>query len=140
MTAEPVAASSTDVGRERAAGSPRPIPFCCPLCKGPLQDQPEAYRCSPCAREYPVVLGIPDFRVFQDPYIDYADDHAKVRRLAAREEGRTFAEMLELYWEMTPETPRHLVPRFIRHVLGGADRGRSSLAEIREAGADLLGR
>src|SRR5918912_1036909 len=94
-----------------------PLAFCCPRCKGPLLVEPERYRCAACARDYPVVLGIPDFRVFPDPYIDYADDHGKAQALAADCARLTFAKALERYWELTPDVPRTLVRRYVRHAL-----------------------
>lgn len=124
----------------RPAGPAFP-PFCCPLCKGPLSaepaTQPDTYRCTACARSYPVVLGIPDFRIFPDPYIGYADDYAKAQRLASEAAGRSFAQLVERYWEITPAVPRRLVGRYIRHVLGGLERGRSSLAAMSSAAATL---
>jgi len=50
--------------------------FCCPLCKGGLRDDQAAYYCAACEKRFPVVLGIPDFRVFPDPYIDYENNLA----------------------------------------------------------------
>jgi len=71
--------------------------FCCPLCKGTLERQPEALQCRPCGRGYPIVEGIPDFflvagedeaidgpnQTWLDPEIVAARD--RVYRLCARE-------------------------------------------------------
>jgi SAM-dependent methyltransferase len=35
--------------------------FVCPLCKGPLHSTEQGYECSSCARDYPIIDGIPDF-------------------------------------------------------------------------------
>ncbi len=35
--------------------------FVCPLCKGPLHSSDLAYHCASCARDYPIIDGIPDF-------------------------------------------------------------------------------
>ena len=99
--------------------------------------EPDRYRCRTCPREYPIVLGIPDFRVFPDPYIDYADDHAKARRLLEDAAGLSFAELSERYWTMTPNVPPALARRFVRHTLGGIERGRVSLDMIRDVAARL---
>ena len=48
--------------------------FVCPACKGPLTVSPVAYACDRCPRTYPIVLGIPDFRLETDPFITIADD------------------------------------------------------------------
>src|SRR5262249_45877658 len=123
-------ASSGLASSDRGGATRSHLPFCCPLCKGQLGTQHGRYRCARCARDYPVVLGIADFRVFPDPYIDYAADHAKAERLAGDASGRTFAQLVERYWELTPDVPRQLARRYVRHVLAGVERGQSSLATI----------
>ena len=47
--------------------------FVCARCKGELN----GYRCEACSLEFPVLCGIPDFRLFADPYIGIAEDRAK---------------------------------------------------------------
>jgi uncharacterized protein YbaR (Trm112 family) len=41
----------------------------CPICKGVLSLGPEQLICPPCDRAYPIVLGIPDLRIYEDPLI-----------------------------------------------------------------------
>lgn len=113
--------------------------FVCPLCKGPLAQATDAYRCAPCGRTYPVVLGIPDFRVFPDPWIEIEDDWAKARRLMERFDDLSFEELVRYYWLITPNTPAHLAERYTRHVLGGVERGIASLAEVERLTGPLLG-
>jgi SAM-dependent methyltransferase len=104
--------------------------FVCPICKGPLESNADEYRCPVCDKTYPIVLGIPDFRVFPDPWIEIEDDWAKANRLAERYDDLSFEELVRYYWLITPDTPAHLADRYTRHVLGGVDRGIASLAEI----------
>jgi uncharacterized protein YbaR (Trm112 family) len=52
------------------------------LCQGRLVVFPEAYRCAACERSYPIVVGIPDFRLAPDPYISLAEEYEKTRLLA----------------------------------------------------------
>lgn len=108
--------------------------YVCPRCKRELvyATPRERYTCTACSARYPVVLGIPDFRVFPDPWIDYEDDYAKARQLMAHSEELDFAGLLQYYWEITPNTPPDLAQRYIRHILGGVDRGRTSLAMIEQ--------
>lgn len=120
-------------GREDVETSgvpPTLLAYVCPRCKGPLQTEPEAYRCPACAAHYPIVLGIPDFRVFPDPWIEFEDDWAKARKVAARYDELDFAGLVAYYWQLTPDTPPDLARRYISHVLAGVERGRSSLAEV----------
>src|SRR5688572_13669971 len=101
--------------------------FVCPRCHGSLDARAASYRCASCAADYPVVLGIPDFRIFPDPWIGLEDDRAKARRLAPLVECLSFADAVRAYWEITPETPRELAERLISHVLGAEDRSRDWL-------------
>jgi len=96
----------------------------CPLCKQKLESEKQAFSCSPCGRTYPVVLGIPDLRVYCDPYITVEQDHEKGRIVQAQAEHMSFAELLRFYWENVslPPTPVDLREDFIRHVLSDETR------------------
>ena len=80
--------------------------LCCPRCKGDLvaavQGGEGSLRCRACAMDYPVILGIPDLRIFADPYIDIEPDRAKGRRLKA-EGGRTWDDLVRFYYSITLE-------------------------------------
>ena len=67
------------------------LEFVCPLCKGDLSFHDESYTCAACDRTFPVIYGIPDFRVYPDPYIDLEADRAKGLRLAEAAKTRDFA-------------------------------------------------
>jgi ubiquinone/menaquinone biosynthesis C-methylase UbiE/uncharacterized protein YbaR (Trm112 family) len=102
----------------------RPAGFICPACKGALDATEASYGCPACAREYPVVCGIPDFRLEPDPYISLEADRAKgavLREIAAT---ASFEQLLRRYYDMTPEDPPDLADGWIRH----------SLAEVEIAG------
>lgn len=124
------------------AGGAAAPPFRCPRCKGPVarQDEPAAYRCPGCDRTYPVVLGIPDFRVWPDPYISVEDDWAKGARVLREVGGGGFRAMLKQYWRLTPDTPASMAARFVGYALAGAARGRSRLARVAEVREVPLGR
>jgi SAM-dependent methyltransferase len=92
-------------------------PFVCPRCQAALDATNERYRCASCAADYPVVLGIPDFRIFPDPWIGLEEDRNKARRLARLVETQPFADAVRTYWELTPDTPRPLAARFTSSVL-----------------------
>lgn len=106
------------------------IELCCPQCRGDLaQPSAHALRCSACAREFPIVLGIPDLRVFSDPYIAAAADRTKGEMLARSFVGLNFAESVERYYEQTAAVPTHDARRYSRGVLAGAARATSALAQ-----------
>jgi SAM-dependent methyltransferase len=112
------------------APQPQFLGYCCPLCKGPLEHSPDAYACAPCGKKYPIVLGIPDFRVFPDPYITFKDDWEKAQRLMDRYPDLDFPGLIEYYWSITPNTPPDLARRYVRHALTAVQRGRRSLDSI----------
>jgi len=104
--------------------------LCCPQCKGPLDQGAEQYGCAPCRRIYPIVLGIPDFRVFPDPYISFQDDYRKAEYLVEHSADLDFEGMLRLYWKITPHVEEDRAARFIRNAIALADKGRARLKEI----------
>jgi ubiquinone/menaquinone biosynthesis C-methylase UbiE/uncharacterized protein YbaR (Trm112 family) len=83
----------------------RGVELCCPGCRGDLTEggdaEPELL-CASCDARYPVILGIPDLRVFDDPYIGREADRAKGRALAERFGGLDFAGLVEHYYAATP--------------------------------------
>lgn len=115
---------------------PPGLAFCCPVCKGPLDHRPEAYACRRCDRRYPIVLDLPDFRVFPDPYLGLEEDREKGRELACHFDRKDFRGLAELYYEITPSVPKDLARRYLRHVLTGVARGEASLAELAALGLD----
>src|SRR5688572_20765956 len=108
-------------------------PFVCPRCHAGLDATNERYRCASCAADYPVVLGIPDFRIFPDPWIGLEDDRNKARRLARLVENQPFADAVRTYWELTPDTPRPLAARFTSSVLEAEARASEWLEWLERA-------
>lgn len=104
--------------------------FCCPLCKGRLGDDQASYYCASCERRFPVVLGIPDFRVFPDPYIDYDDDRQKAKYLVEHHDKLDFMGLVRLYWQITPEVSEDRAERFIRRTAALVDKGTECLSLI----------
>ncbi|MEC4888429.1 MAG: methyltransferase domain-containing protein [Nitrospira sp.] len=115
----------------RTSGMDRPaIQFCCPLCKGALSEEPASYGCPACARRYPIVLGIPDFRVFPDPYIEIEADHKKGAFLAERADRLDFLGLVRLYWQITPEVSPDRAERFIARTALLVEKGEACLKTI----------
>ena len=110
---------------------PSPILFVCPRCKGPLASTAQKHACSQCAREYPVICGIPDFRLEPDPYISIDDDRGKGEVLAHEGERRRFEDVLRHYYAVTPEDPPDLAARWIAHSLEGVAIAESLLRDSR---------
>jgi SAM-dependent methyltransferase len=57
-------------------------PWHCPACRGRLDGTSESLSCRGCRRSYPVVSGLPDFRLQVGSGHDLEDDRAKAHALA----------------------------------------------------------
>lgn len=91
----------------------------CPICRSAIDQHSTELRCSGCSRAFPIVLGIPDLRVYEDPLIPILDDYRKGEKLQRIAESMSFAELVAHYWTLPtyPPTPADLSARFIHHVL-----------------------
>jgi SAM-dependent methyltransferase/uncharacterized protein YbaR (Trm112 family) len=104
------------------------VEICCPSCRGDLRELPGAgLRCLSCAREFPVVLGIPDLRVLPDPYIDMEADRAKGILVASRFHELTFAELVAFYYSVTTVVPAHDARRYTRGLMAAVARAEQAL-------------
>src|SRR5207302_138301 len=112
-----------------ARGHDHFLDYCCPRCQGSLESQEEGYSCEHCAQIYPILMGIPDFRVCADP-VPHGEEGHKAQKLVERYPHTDFKGLLEYYWSLEPNKLPDLVQRYIRHALTGADRGRQSLEAI----------
>lgn len=106
----------------------------CPRCGADLESGPDSSSrlllCLGCAAEYPVIAGIPDLRVFPDPYVDFDEDRAKARRLAERLDDLDFAEMVRFYYRSTPAVPAHHARLYTRGLLAAKARADAFLARL----------
>ncbi len=111
----------------------------CPACKGNLSSRPDRLVCSPCERIYPIVLGIPDLRVYEDPLVPLQDDYRKAEKLQAEAEKLSFAELVRFYWSLPtyPPTPPELRERFIRHVVTDEQRTEGYREKLGRGGSFL---
>ncbi len=112
--------------------------FVCPVCKGALVQSKESYSCTHCGRAFPVVCGIPDFRLHPDPYIGLAEDRAKGARLAEAGQSRTFEELLRHYYSITPEDPPDLAKHWIARSLAEVTIARFTFEHYGLAGNRFL--
>lgn len=103
--------------------------FVCPKCRAALQRGPDDYTCQSCSQRYPIVCGIPDFRIFPDPYIGLEEDREKAARLAEKAQELSFEALVRHYFEITPEVPRELAKGYTQWIIeAGPVRAKSSLA------------
>jgi ubiquinone/menaquinone biosynthesis C-methylase UbiE/uncharacterized protein YbaR (Trm112 family) len=114
--------------------------YVCPQCKGELfYEEMKGYQCDPCRREYPVLCGIPDFRLAPDPYISMRDDRRKGELLFFEGQRRSFAELVRYYYSITPEVPPDHASRWEAHTLAQVHIGRETLQWCGIAGRNTEG-
>lgn len=105
----------------------RDVRFVCPLCRGSLGVSATGYACEVCNKDYPLHAGIPDFRVFPDPYLDFQQDHDRTEIVLAGLEKYKLEKLLEYYWSFSDITPENLRPKFIRSAMLGEERAKQTL-------------
>ena len=108
-------------------------PFVCPACQAALDHDrgaDEHYRCTACARRFPVVIGIPDFRLRPDPWIGIEADRDKGMGLEYDTVDADFETTVRAYWARTPGTPNEQAERFTLFVLSAESRAAEWLDQV----------
>jgi len=101
----------------------RGIEICCPHCRGGLREQrSDALICTACGREFPVLLGIPDLRVFPDPYIGFEEDRAKAAKLGEYFRDFDFEGFVDFYYANTSVVPPQHARLYKRGLLAAPAR------------------
>lgn len=106
------------------------VQICCPYCKADLHELTREERtlvCESCRRSFPIVLDIPDLRVFPDPYIDKEADRAKGIKVASRFQDLSFPELIDFYYSVTSVVPSQDARRYTQGLLAGVPRAEASL-------------
>lgn len=110
--------------------------LCCPGCKGQLQRSAKAYSCAVCKKVFPIMHGIPDFRLFGDPYLGFKDDYARTQLISENMNRFDFAGLLKFYWSNSPETPDSLRSKFVRTALLGDSKAKEILKSLPQSETD----
>ena len=108
--------------------------FVCPECRSPVEEARSGYTCASCGRLYPILFGIPDFRLRGDLYLSLDDERAKAGRLHDFAEKHDFRELVRFYYSITDDVPDRLAALFAGYAVHAADRARPSIAALRSAG------
>lgn len=106
--------------------------FACPACHGELEDITSVFHCRNCGRQYPFRFGLPDFRLSPDPYIGIEEEVKKVHKILG-ENNYSFEQLVERYYENTPEVSVKLQPRYIQGLKAGAARAENFLNQMEKA-------
>jgi SAM-dependent methyltransferase len=109
------------------------VEICCPVCREDLAETGSDLACRGCARRFPVIAGIPDLRVFPDPYIGLEEDRKKGALLAARLDRETFSSLIDYYYGITPVVPPQHARLYKSSLMAGARRAAAALESWEQA-------
>ena len=96
--------------------------FCCPACRSPVAESEDGYRCKPCGRNYPILFGIPDFRLGGDQYLSLEEERTKAARLHEYGQSHDFRELVTFYYSITEDVPDRLARLFADYALNAPAR------------------
>ena len=77
--------------------------WCCPLCKGALETDAESVDCRACGQRYPVIGGVPDFRIDALCPFDLAADRRQVAAFVQDIDGLDTAGAVRLIFARRPD-------------------------------------
>ena len=115
-----------------------PRGFICPGCRSPVEKKNSAYICSPCNRMYPVLFGIPDFRLAGDQYLSLEDERAKAARLHEFARTHDLKALISFYYSITDDVPPHLERLFSDYLMNAAQGAMPALRALAPHGGRSL--
>ncbi len=118
--------------------APVALDFICPRCRSPVHAAGEGYICGICDRFYPVLFGIPDFRLSGDQYLALEEERAKAGRLHAYGLKHDFAALVAFYYSITDDVPPKLARTFANYVLKASGRAGHQLQLLAPPGGNAL--
>lgn len=113
----------------RADGGPT-ARFICPACRTDVERLDSACRCASCSRTYPILFGIPDFRIDSDRYLTLQQERDKAERLDRFARDATFDELLAFYYEITDDVPPELARRYMAGVRSAQSNAKLVLDQL----------
>ena len=115
------------------------VEFVCPRCKGELAANSTSYRCDSCAITYPILFGIPDFRLRSDRYLSLEDERAKARRLHEIGQNASVEELVQFYYSISDDLPRNMAQRYQAATIAAPERARHIVRDLApKPGSDIL--
>lgn len=106
------------------------VVFVCPRCKGELAANASWYRCDRCAITYPILFGIPDFRLRTDRYLSLEEEREKARRLYEFGQHASIEELVQFYYSITHDLPPNLALRYQAAILAAPERARHIVRDL----------
>src|SRR5260370_5832210 len=115
------------------------VEFVCPRCKGELAANSTSYCCDRCAITYPVLFGIPDFRLRSDRYLSLEDERAKARRLYEFGQSSSVEEVVKFYYSLSDDLPHNMALRYQAATIAAPERAQQIVRDLApKPGSDVL--
>lgn len=116
----------TDAPSTRPGQSPGPSsPWCCPQHHGAVEPDGGAFVARCCQRRFPVVGGIPDFRVALGSWLDVEEDRRRAEELLAAVPEEDVAGSVRFVFARRPGWTPELIERRVEQVLSAPARLRA---------------
>lgn len=112
--------------------------YVCPACRSPVEERDGSFDCASCGRVYPILFGIPDFRLQGDRYLSLDDERAKAARLHGYAQDHDLRALVSFYYSITDDVPDSLTPQFASYVLNASARAAPALRALAPAGGRAL--
>lgn len=106
--------------------------YLCPKCRAKTSyaDGSKTYNCQPCNLTFPVLFGIPDFRLTSDHYLSLEQERDKARRLYEFGRDHSFDELVDEYYRITDDVPPKQAIKFAKYVRAGVMRGAVTVPKL----------
>lgn len=112
--------------------------FICPACRSSVEPKDDNYACAACGRAYPILFGIPDFRLKGDQYLSLEEEREKAGKLHAYAQNYDFAALVAFYYSITDDVSDKLASVFASYVLNGPERLKPALEMLAPQGGRSL--
>lgn len=104
--------------------------FVCPCCKAGLAANSTSYRCDRCATTYPVLFGIPDFRLRSDRYLTLEEERDKARRLYEFGQSASIEQVVQFYYSLSDDLPRNMALRYQAATIAASERAQHIVCDL----------
>src|SRR5262249_15968984 len=104
--------------------------FVCPCCKAGLAANSTSYRCGRCAVTYPVLFGIPDFRLRSDRYLSLEDERVKAGRLYEFGQSASVEEVVQFYYSLSDDLPHNMALRYQAATIAASERAQHIVRDL----------
>lgn len=104
--------------------------FVCPSCRSGLRSDEDRFECERCARSFPILFGIPDFRLRGDRYLTLQQERTKAAYLHTYGKTHSFDELVAEYYRITDDVPHEVAKKYADYVRSGTNRGKVVLQKL----------